>query len=439
MFSHSVMDVSSRPRSAAAREASPGPSEPGLKSLRAITVSHRTVGIGALAEHSLDGEAVAALYAQLAGAGIESFVLATCNRAEVYWRSRGGLDDDTVTRTFSQAAAGPRPMTGFLCGSAAATHLFRVCAGLESLVLGEAEILGQVRAALETSPGAGGFLRGVVQAALRAGGLIRAETALGVGAQSVASAAVQLVARELVLANSHVVVVGAGATGVKVARHLRRLGVRRLVLANRGRERAAAVAATVAGETAGLESLPDLLAAADAVFCAVDAPAHLVTRADLQAAAATRAGRTLLMVDLSMPPAVEPGAVDGVSHVDLTTLARAVATQLDRRTAEIPRAVAVIERELRHLDTWAHRQALRPIVSDLRQKVETIRRAELARACLELAEPDGDPSAVLDRLTRRLLDQVLAIPLAALPQVRADVAGVVAAPSVPAVDGEADA
>ena len=84
-------------------------------------------------------------------------------------------------------------MTGFLCGSAAATHLFRVCAGLESLVLGEAEILGQVRAALESSPGAGGFLRGVVQAALRAGGLIRAETALGVGAQSVASAAVQLV------------------------------------------------------------------------------------------------------------------------------------------------------------------------------------------------------------------------------------------------------
>jgi glutamyl-tRNA reductase len=199
------------------------------------------------------------------------------------------------------------------------------------------------------------------------------------------------------------------------------------------------VAATVAGESAGLESLPDLLAAADAVFCAVDAPAHLVTRADLEAAAATRAGRTLLMVDLSMPPAVEPGAVDGVSHADLTTLARAVATQLDRRTAEIPRAVAVIERELRHLDTWAHRQALRPIVSDLRQKVETIRRAELARACLELAEPDGDPSAVLDRLSRRLLDQVLAIPLAALPQVRADVAGVAAAPSVPAVDGEADA
>ena len=103
--------------------------------------------------------------------------------------------------------------------------------------------------------------------------------------------------------------------------------------------------------------------------------------------------------------------------------------------------MAVIERELRHLDSWAHRQALRPIVSDLRQKVETIRRAELARACLELAEPDGDPSAVLDRLTRRLLDQVLAIPLAALPQVRADVptgVGQPAAPPAAARDGEAE-
>ena len=120
-------------------------------------------------------------------------MLATCNRAEVYWRSRGGLDDDAVTARSRRPPAGPRPIPASCCGSAAASHLFRVCAGLESLVLGEAEILGQVRAALDASPGAGAFLRGVVQAALRAGGLVRAETLLGVGALSVASAAVQLV------------------------------------------------------------------------------------------------------------------------------------------------------------------------------------------------------------------------------------------------------
>ena len=152
----------------------------------------------------------------------------------------------------------PRPMTGFLCGSAAATHLFRVCAGLESLVLGEAEILGQVRAALETSPGAGG-----VPARRGAGGAARRRPDSRRNRRS-ESARSRWPRRRCSwwreswpLAGSHVVVVGAGATGVKVARHLRGLGVRRLVVANRGRERADAVAATVAGETAGLESLPD--------------------------------------------------------------------------------------------------------------------------------------------------------------------------------------
>ncbi len=434
------MDVSSLPPGGAAtgREGSRRLSDPGLKGLRAITVSHRSVGIGALAEHSLDAGAATALHVRLSAAGIESFVLATCNRAEVYWRSQGGLDDDAVTRAFSQAAAGSRPMTGFLCGSAAATHLFRVCAGLESLVLGEAEILGQVRAALDASPGVGGFLRGVVQAALRAGGLIRAETSLGVGAQSVASAAVQLVGRDVALPDSHVVVVGAGATGVKVARHLRAVGVKRLVVANRTRDRADAVASTVAAESVALDSLSDSLADADVVFCAVDAPVHVVTQAALRAVAAARRGRPLIVVDLSMPPAVEPGEVPGITRVDLGTLEQVVASQIDRRTAEIPKAVEVIERELRYLDTWAHRQALRPLVSDLRQKVEGIRRAELARACLELAEPHSDPAAILDRLTRRLLDQVLAVPLASLPAAPAT-AAIDPTTETPATAGEGEA
>jgi glutamyl-tRNA reductase len=410
------MDVRSTPSGGSA-EPSPAAIDSGLKSLRAITVSHRTVGIGALAAHSLDAQTAAGLHAQLSAAGIESLVLATCNRAEVYWRSRGGLDDDAVTRSFSNAAAGPRPVTGFLCGTAAATHLFRVCAGLESLVLGEAEILGQVRAALDASPGAGAYLRGVLQSAMRTAGIIRADTAVGVGAQSVASAAVQLLARTLPLPASHVVVVGAGATGLKVGRHLRALGVRRLVIANRTRERAESLATTLGAEALPFEELYAAIREADALVCAVDAAAHLVTRVDLGRAAA---GRALVVVDLSMPPAVEPGDVPGVTRVDLVTLEAAVASQQDRRAAEVPKAMAIIERELQFLDAWARRHALRPIVSDLRQKVEAIRRAELARAQLELASPASDPGAVLERMTRRLLDQVLAMPALPETQLRPD-------------------
>ena len=115
-----------------------------------------------------------------------------------------------------------------------------------------------------------------------------------------------------------------------------------------------------------------------------------------------------------MPPAVEPGDVAGVVRVDLGTLERPSPDSGIAAQAEIRKAMAVIERELRYLDAWAHRQALRPLVSDLRQKVEEIRRAELARALPRAGRAATATTAVLDRLSRRLLDQVLAMPLAAL-------------------------
>jgi glutamyl-tRNA reductase len=404
---------SSVPHDRASADARRGPSSTGLEALRAISVSHRTIGLGALASHSLDADAAAALHQRLTADGVESVVLATCNRAELYWRTRHPADDDAVPHAFARVAGLPAGAVR-LAGPAAAAHLFRVCAGLESLVLGEAEILGQVRAALDACSGAGPFVRGVVHAALRAGRLARAETALAVGAQSVASAAVQFIARALPIDRRQVLVVGAGATGVKVARHLRALGVGRLVVANRTPERAAAVAASLGAEVAMFDGLQDALGLADAVICAVDAPTHVIGLADLRWAAAARHGRPLMAVDLSMPPAIESGEVPGVTRVDLGTLERDVAGQHERRAAEVPKALIVIDRELQHLETWARRQALRPLLSELRRKMEGIRRAELARARLELAPPGDDAAATLDRVTRRLLDQVLAIPMAPL-------------------------
>ena len=281
-------------------------------------------------------------------------------------------------------------------------------------MLGEAEILGQVRAALAANRACGPFLQGVVMAALRTGRMARAETGIGVGAQSVASAAVQLVAASLSLSQSHVVVVGAGTTGLKAARHLRALEAGRVTVANRTRERADAVAASVDADSIGLDGLLDEIGDADAVICAVASPTPVIGRDALAAVMAERAGRPLLIVDLSMPPVVETGVVPGVTRVDLVALEQQVAEQRDRRAAEIPNADAVIERELHHLQGWARRHALRPLISDLRRKVESIRQAELARAAGELGDAGDIDVHALDRLSRRLLDQVLAIPLATL-------------------------
>lgn len=385
----------------------------GLASLRAVTINHRNVGIGALPRHTVGCDTAAAVHEDLTAAGVESFVLATCNRTELYWRAQVPGDDEAVMQAIARAVCVPDGASR-LTGRAAAAHLFRVCAGLESLVLGEAEILGQVRAALDACSGTGPFLKGVVQAALRAGRMARAETAIGVGAQSVASAAVHLVAGAIPLECCRVLVLGAGATGVKAARHLRKLGVGQLVVANRTLGRAEAVAAPLGAEAVALDRLRDELDRADAVVCAVDAPEYLIGLEDLRRAAALRRHRPLMVVDLSMPHVVEPGDVPGVTRVDLGVLEGEVERQRDRRAAEVPKVEAVIDRELHHLQAWARHHALRPLASDLRRKVEAIRRAELERAQGELPVGGAADAAVLDRLTRRLLDQVLAIPLASL-------------------------
>jgi glutamyl-tRNA reductase len=189
----------------------------------------------------------------------------------LYWRARVPGDDEAVLALFARIAtlssATAQLATVSLRGRAAAQHLFRVCCGLESLVLGEAEILGQVRAALEACTGAGPFLEGVVLSALRAGRLARAETAIGVGVLSVASAAVQALATRLVMPTSRVAIVGAGDTGLKAARHLRAIRVGSLVLANRTRARAEHEAVSLSAEASGLDALPALLADVDAVMC----------------------------------------------------------------------------------------------------------------------------------------------------------------------------
>jgi glutamyl-tRNA reductase len=390
--------------------------------LHALTLNHRTIGAGALQQRSLACNAAMTLHDQLTGAGVESLVLTTCNRTEVYWRERTPEDVGIVTAAFAQAVAmpagDPDHSVQTLSARTAARHLFRVCSGLESLIVGEAEILGQVRTALDACRGAGSMLTGVVQAALRTGRLVRAETGIGVGALSVASAAVQQLSQALPLARSRVVVIGAGETGLKVARHLRSLGVGQLVVANRTRARAEAVAAEVGAAAADLDCLPQELVWADAIVCAVTVPQPIVHAPDLRSALARRGGSLPVLVDLSAPQAVTRENVPGLTRIDLATLEQHVAAHRDRREAEVPRVEAYIDRELDFLQGWARQQALRPLVSELRKKMEAIRRGELARVQGEL--PPDLQAEIFDRFSKRLLDQVLALPIAALEE--ADVA-----------------
>jgi glutamyl-tRNA reductase len=330
----------------------------GLDVFRALVVSARSAGLPALADAALRADQARDLHRQLAAEGVESLVVATCNRSELYWRAGRPGDDERARRALTatlRSATDPQPLHGL----AAAEHLFRVACGLDSMVLGEAEILGQLRGAIEACREAGTFLAGIVRAAVRTGRMARAETRIGVGAQSVASAAARLLAERVPVPGSCIVVVGTGATGLKVARVLRAMGEGRLVLVNRTLAHAAEHAAALDAEVASLADLEEHLASADAVVGAAAAPEPLVTARMLEAAARRRGGRRLVTVDLAMPSTIARTGAPGVERLDLESVDRHVADQRERRSGEVPRVDAIVARELTFLQSWARQQDVR--------------------------------------------------------------------------------
>ena len=393
----------------------------GIDAIRSLSISHRTAALAELERLALSSADQAELRERLRSLGIEAVVLCTCNRTELYWVSRGDGDDRAVEHAlFSRIAPADRPAADrFLRGSGveAARHLFRVAGGLESLVVGESEILGQLREAIdraEREDAAGFFLAGLFRAALRFGASARQETRIGAGALSVASAAVRLLARRHDdLGACTVVVVGAGLTGLKVARHLRADGVGRLALLNRTLERAREAAADVAAEAGSLDELPAWLERADVVVAAVQTETPLLTPERLALALRARAERPLTLVDLSLPRAIDPACatVAAVSLHDLSGLEQIVTANRERREHEIPRVEAVLERELLVFAAGFRESAARPLLAELRHHAERIRLEELSAG-----RDAGIDAGMLDRITRRLVDRLLHAPSLALRQ-----------------------
>ena len=342
-----------------------------LVSLAVRSINHRAHGFDGLARLTANATSGAALHGSFCTHGLESIVFTTCNRLEVYWRAPTAQHNSIATGILASslgiAADTLSGQSSCMTGDAAANHLFRVCAGLESLVLGEAEVLGQARAALDACPGAGSFLTGVFRAAIRTGRAARAETAIGEGALSVASTTTQWLSARMPLGDRRVLILGAGDTARKVARHLSAIGVGALVIANRTLARAEALAAPLGAQAVELDALPDDLFGADAVISAVNTSGYVLTLAQLR----QRSQRApLVAIDLSMPPSIEPGEAGGLLRIDLAVLEQAAHANRRQRETEVPRVEAVIDREMEFLRRWARREALRPIFAGSRQERE---------------------------------------------------------------------
>ncbi len=390
--------------------------------LQLLGVDHRVAAVE-LREHAArDAAAAQELLREGIAAGVwrEALVLSTCNRAEVYaFAPDRGAFDSFVARTLGAereqalAAAARRASD-----EAACRHLLRVACGLESRILGETEILGQVKDALALSRAAGASgprLERLVAAALGAGRRGRAETALARGALSVASAAVSLAARGTAgFASRKVLVIGAGETGRLLALHAADKRAAALYVANRTAARAQALAREVRGRAVGLEDIDTVLDDVDVVLVAVRTEAPLLTRAALDRCVSRRAGRPLLVIDVSVPRAVEPGAAVngvGVTLVSIDDVGEVVARNQSLREAEVRKVENIVAQECGRFVAWDESFRRPPFERRLRARFESIREAEVER---HLAGFPAEHRRDIERLTRALVNKLLQAPASQL-------------------------
>lgn len=382
-------------------------------SFHVVGVSHHTAAVGVREQFALTRPELDALLAQEHAAGRSALLLFTCNRCELYWS--GPHDYESWFRDLARSRG--VTLTGELMrldGAEAVRHLFTVTAGLDSQILGETEILGQVRRAFDAARAAGTTTRdldAIFSAALAAGRRIRHETLLGRHPSSVSSAAVELAGGSWAggIGDRTVVVLGAGEAAEGVLRALHLQGATRVALVNRHPGRAA-VLATAWGATAhGWEALPALLEGAALLFVATAASRPVLSARELAAAVAGRSEGELLTLDLSVPRNVQPEArsLPRVRLLDLDDLQRLCCPAAGTPAVALDDAERVLEEELARLDQRlrGHREA--PRLAELHRLGALVAEQEAAKALSQLSELSEADRLVVKEMADRLVRRVL--------------------------------
>jgi glutamyl-tRNA reductase len=362
-----------------------------MSELLALGVSHKTAPLDLRERLSLtEGRAVGALHELTAAPGIhEAAAISTCNRTELYLVVSDPVEAESTALGIltRQAELRPTELLGHLYSLRAeegARHLLRVTAGLDSMIVGEAEIQGQVKRAYELSMvegGTGPILNRLFHGALAAGGRAREETGISEKGVSIPSVAVELARRNLGdLSDRRVLVVGAGETAELVARALVARGVGAVFVANRHYDRAIGLAQRFGGSAVRFEELPEQLQEADIVVSATNSPHHIVERDELGEVMAARPERPLLLIDIAVPRDIEPACreVPGVTVYDIDDVQQIAERNASGREAEAKRAERIIEAELERFERWLGLQEVVPTISALREQGDEVVRRVLA-------------------------------------------------------------
>ena len=385
-----------------------------------VGLNHRTVPLPVLERVTVPPALVPKALRDLAGREYlaEVALLSTCNRTEVYalcTKFHPGVADASEFLA-EQAGMGAADLAEHIYSyydEAAIAHLFGVAAGVDSVILGEGQILGQVRDALRAAEEEGTAQQGLARIfrhAIEVGKRSRAETGIGRGAVSLSSAAVALAAERLgSLVDRRVLVLGAGEMGEGMARSLAGSGVTEVVVAGRGTERSTELATRVGGRAVPIEQLPRALVTADLVLTSTGSTDVVISEEEMEVAMQRRFGRPLLIVDIAVPRDVDPGVADvpGVTLLDMDDLKAFAESSMDRRRREVARVRRIISAELERLRAGRTAREVAPLVSALRSRGEDIRLAELERFRSKLDAVDPKTAETIEALTRGIVAKLL--------------------------------
>ena len=391
-----------------------------MSELLALGISHKTAPV-ALRERLAFSEEEAGGFAAEATATPEvreAVVISTCNRTEVYLVVGDPVRAEADVLGLLARRAGIRPTelaeamySPRNCD--AARQLYRVTAGLDSMIVGEAEIQGQVRRAHETAARAGAtgpFSNRLFAAALTTGKRVRSETSIGSRRVSIPSVAVDL-AHSVIgdLGGRHAVILGAGDMSELTASALADQGADTVFVANRHADRALSLAQRFGGSVVGLEGLPEQLLRADIALCSTSSPHAIVEREELELVMRERAGRSLLLIDIAVPRDVDPacGELEGVSLYDIDDLQAVVARNLSTRESEVPDAEQIVDDEIRRFAGWLGQLEALPTVSALREHGEAVVQRVLAENAGRWESASASDVARIETIARAVVSRQL--------------------------------
>jgi len=390
-----------------------------------VGLSHKSAPIAVRERVALSGDALKEALLQLKGMdGVdEAMVISTCNRVEVYVVGHGL---EPARRFFLDRAREAQEHLYEFQGFEAVRHLFRVSASLDSMVLGEQQILGQVKEAYglaSAAQAAGSTISRLCNRAFATAKRVRNETEIGRGATSVSAVAVELVEKIFGdLKGRGVLLVGAGKMGALSAKALSDLGADRILVTNRSPEKAAALAGQVGGQAEPWEKLPDLLTAADVVLVSTGAPQYVITRDLATHAMKARRQRSICFIDVAVPRNVDPACSDlsNVYAYDIDDLQKMVHATRQSRAEEAIRAEGIIESEVTAFTREREARAALPVLAAMRRQAEEIARAEAERTLAAVGgKLDEKAKRSVEAMAKAIVNKLLHGPTARLKEAAA--------------------